>query len=237
MDYKAYLESYFTSYTVSEEANFNYTGGTILIVKYLGGGQNYVDSVIQPVQIVAHTDDVKTTLSALATFAQTNSGTFLIEDNEYIRQLYSTPVVLSTFNPGHQNYASQVILNGTLIISDNIADIKTVKIDDFEYFTTKRDLVYQTLQDTQVNAADYIADTDIKGAMLQFIVSMENKNNDICNKVSRIRQGQLDSNTEFDIDLTFSNNDTVETYPMKLHSATISSDTALSPIITMTFIK
>ena len=237
MDYGAYLEEYFTGYTVSNELNFQYGGsGTIFVYKYLGGGQNYNDSIIQPVQIICHTDDVASAKTLLATFAQVKTGTGFWEDLEYIKQSYSTPMVLSSYNGMGQNHTAQLSILGTLIISSNISDIKTVEIDGFEYFTTLRKLSYKTQLDTQPDS-DRLGATNNQIGMLEFIISMENKNNDVCNKARRIREGNLDINNEFSIKLTFTDNDYEETYTMKLTSFTTDSSNNLSPVITMTFTR
>ena len=47
-------------------------------------GKNYLDSIIQPVQIIAHTDDINTAYELLATFAQSKSGTMIVQDLEYL---------------------------------------------------------------------------------------------------------------------------------------------------------
>ena len=237
MDYVAYLEEYFTGFTVTSELNFQYGGsGTVFVVKNLGGGQNYLDSLIQPVQIVAHTDDVDAAYTLLSTFAQTKSGTFFIQDLEYIRQAYSTPMVLSSFNGMSPNHTSQIIVNGTLIVSTNLSDISKVEIDDFEYFTVNRKLAYVTKEDTQPDT-DRLSDTNISVGMLSFQVSMEHKDNDVCVKARRIREGNLSVDNSFTIKLTFSDNDYVETYTMKLTSYTIDSNNSLSPVVVMTFAR
>jgi len=236
MDYLGYLQDYFDGYTVTEEANFNYKGGTSFIIKYLGGGQNYLDSVLKPVQIVAQTDDVMAAQLLLATFAQTKSGTMIIKDLEYIRQSYSTPTVLSSFQSAGANHFSQVIVTGTLIISTNLSDITKVEIDGFEYFTTTRSLNYSSVPDTQPDSGR-LGTTNINKGILQFICSMENKNNNICVRARRVREGILGIDSSFIIKLTFSDNDIVETYTMKLASYALDSTNLLSPVTTLTFVR
>lgn len=237
MDYVAYLKETFDN--VYRELNYNYSGsGTEYVVKYIGGGTNYLDSVIQPVQILAYTDDVKTTYNAMSAFAQSNSGLTFVQDNEYIKENYTTPVVLSSFGSGGANHYTNISLTATLIVSTNLSDIKTVTIDDVEYFTTSRKISYVTVEDTQAKGQDdRRGETDITKGILKFVVSMENKNNDLCTKARRIREGNLDINNSFTIKLTFTDNDYVESYTMKLSSMSFDSSNLLSPIITLTFTR
>ena len=237
MDFLAYLQDYFTGYTVTPEANFKYGGsGTVLLYKKLGGGQNYLDSIVQPVQIIAHTDDINTAYELLATFAQTKSGTMIVEDLEYIRQSYSTPMVLSTFGSSGSNHTSRIMVNGTLIVSTNLSDITKVEIDGFEYFTTIRKLTYATSPDTQPDSLR-LGTTNVTGSIITFTVGMENKDNDVCVKARRIRLGSLDIDTEFTITLTFSDNEYEEEYTMKLTSYSVDSSNALSPVTVLTFTR
>ena len=238
MDYKGYLEEYFVGYDVTEELNYEFDGGdTVFVIKNLGGGQNYLDSVIQPVQILAHTHDVKATLTLLSAFALAKSGTMILQDNEYIRQSYSTPIVISSNQTSGPNHYSQVILMGTLIVSTDLSDITNVEIDGFDYFTTSRKLSYVTIGDTQPTGTARVGATNIKNGILQFQCSMENKNNDLSIKARRLRTSTLEVDNAFIIKLTFSDNDYVEEYTMKLDSFTLDSSNALSPVIVFTFIK
>lgn len=235
MDYKAYLEGIFTEYTVSNELKFNYNGtDTHVLIKNRGGGANYLDSQILPIQLLIYTYDVAEVTNTLKTFAKTYSGTVFVQDLEYVRQFYETPVVISSGQGGGANSYSMVSLLGNLIISTNLSDIKTVTIDGFEYFTTQRNLSYKTTYDSQALASG-IADTDIITSMNTFTCNLENKNNVLCNKVSAIRQGLIDNNTDFTIVLTFTDNDRTETYTMKLASATINSVNSNSPILSLEF--
>jgi len=237
MNYLSYIQTAFTGYTVTEETNYNYSGsGTVFVIKYLGGGQNYNDSVIQPVQISAYTDDINTARELLSAFAKTYSGTSFWENNEFIKQTYSTPLTLTQFQPLGTNHNGTLIVNGSLIISTNLSDITKVEIDNFSYFTTGRKISCVTVEDTQPDA-NRIGETNIKQAIVQFVCSMENKNNDVCNKISRLRQGTYDIDNSFTIKLTFSDNNRTETYTMKHHSSVIDSSNALSPVTVITFVR
>lgn len=235
MDYKTYLESKLTEYAISNELKFNYNGtDTHVVIKNRGGGQNFLDSQILPIQLLVYTYDVEDVIDTLNDFVKDNSGTRFVQDLEYIRQYYETPVVISSGQGGGANHYSQVSLLGQLIISTNISDIKTVEIDGTEYFTTQRTLSYITGTDTQASQGG-IGETDITQSMNKFVCSLENKNNDLCNNVSAIRQGHVSNNKDFTIKLTFTDNDREESYTMKLTSATINSDNSTSPVLSLEF--
>lgn len=235
MDYKTYLEEILTEYTISDELKFAYNGtDTHVLIKNRGGGANYLDSQILPIQLLIHTTDVEEVINTIKTFAMTYSGTVFVQNLEYVRQFYETPVIITNGQGGGPNHYSQISLLGTLIISTNLSDIKTVEIDGNEYFTTTRNLSYSTIPDTQSSSGG-IGETDIVNGMNKFVCTLENKNNPLCNKIRAVRRGNVDVNTTFTIKLTYTDNDFVETYTMKLASATVNSENLKSPVLSLEF--
>lgn len=238
MNYLNYLKSIFSGYTVTEESNYNYNGeDTAIIIKYLGGGTNYLDSQIQPIQIAIYSPDIPSAKTLADSFAKNYTNTSFWNDLEYVMQYYSTPTVLSQYQNSGLYPVNHIIINGTLIISSNVSEIKKVKIDGFEYETTVRKLSYTTLEDSQPKNTSYLNTTNIKGSVLQFTCTMINRNNDICTKARRIRQGTLNKDNAFIILLTYSDNEIEETYSMKLHSYSLDSENTKLPVIAFTFIK
>jgi hypothetical protein len=238
MNYLSYLQSIFSSYTVTEESNFNYNGeDTVIVVKYLGGGANYIDSKIQPVQISFYTPDIPAAKTLADSFAKTYTNVSFWDDLEYVMQYYSTPVVLTQFQAVGNNANNQIIINGTLIISENVSEIKSVSIDGYSYETTTRKLSYVTTQDSQRKDSEKLNVTNIQRGIIQFNCSMINRNNNICTKARRVRTGVLSIDTTFTIVLTYSDNDITETYSMKLSDYVLDSNNGALPIISLTFVK
>lgn len=236
MNYLDYITSIFTDYEVVEEAHFNWDGETTtVVIKNLGGGMNYVDASVQPIQLTFYTTDTESMMSEVKLFTKAYTNVSFWDDLEYVMQSYSTPQVLSQFN--NARLTSQIVVQGTLIISSNVSEIKTVTIDDEPYETTIRKITYTTVEDSDRKSTDYINDTDISRALLTFTCSMVNRNNKVCLKARRIRTGTLSKNTAFTVALTFSDNDIVETYSLKLHSFTIDSQNGTIPVANFEFIK
>lgn len=238
MSYIDFIKEEFSDYKVVEEVDmdFQITSPTI-IYKQMGGGQSYnVDSLFQPIQLILKTTDVSQGLSDLSTFAQAQTNTYVIQDLTYYRQWFATP-----FNPNNNqqhsnNFVQSIYLSGTLVISTNINDITKVVIDGEEYETADRNLFYKAVADTQpVSQMDRLGKTNITSASTTFTMSMENKENVLCTSAKRIRQGDLSADTEFTIVLTFSQNETTETYTMKMLSATLNTSNTGSPVISFEF--
>lgn len=238
MNYLDYLKGILTTMNIYEEANYQYTGtGTDCVVKYLQGS-NYLDSIVQPIQLSIYTDDPMTARATIESFAKSYTNTHIIDGTEYVTQFYNTPMILSVGNMIGPNYNANLLVSGTLLISSNVSEIKTVNIDGYDVETTIRNLTYAPIQDTQRNNAYYIAKTDVRTPVVKFVVSFISKNNSLCQKLRRLRTGNLAPNTAFTIILTYTDNDTIETYSnMKLIDYAYNSENGSLPSITATFCK
>ena len=221
---------------VTEELNYEYSGiGTICVIKYLAGS-NFLDSTVVPVQLAVYTDDMPSTKTLLETFTKTYNDIPYIDGLEYVRQYYSTPFLLSAVDKTGTNYTSQFLVSGTLVISSNVSDIKIVNIDGKDYQTTTRIISYVGYPDSK-RSGGKINNTNITNGLMKFSCSLINKGNELGEKLRRIRTGQLDLNTTFEIKLTFTDNNFVETYIMKVDSVSFNSENQLLPVLSMSFIE
>lgn len=243
MNYLNYLKSLspFSGYIVTDELNYQFNGEqTACIVKYLNG-TNYVDSKVQPIQLVIYTKDSQATKSELETFTKTYNNVPSTYDNgdgtvDYFQQIYSTPNMMMAFDPTGNNYTHQYNINLTLLISSNVSDITQVKIDNVVYETTQRTLSYFAQADNQRVANAELNETHISYASIKFNCNLINKNKNLQNKIKQIRLGQISIDTTFTIVLTFTDAST-ETYNMKLDNVTLSSENQTLPILSLSFTK
>lgn len=239
MNYKTYLEglSYFSGYTITDELNYQYNGsGNALIIKYLNG-TNYKDSKVQPIQLAVYTNDLVATKATLDTFTSEKNNAPFYDNTDYVQQIYSTPLLLTPFDPTGNNYTHQFIINATLLISSNVNEIKQVFIDGVEYETTQRTLSYVAQIDNQRNANAYLNTSNVTYGSLQFNCQMILKNNTLNNKLKLIRTDASDLDVSFTIKLVYSSNNVEETYTMKLDNMTINSENQSLPILSLSFIK
>lgn len=238
MNYKLYLEEIFgSSYEILEEVNIDFDiSKTTILIKNLAG-LSYRDSVIQPIQLIAHTTDPRGTLEVMQNFARNYTHVSFVQDFDYIAQTYATPYVLESFREMGVNHVSQVILSGTLVISSNIVDIKRVLIDDEEIETTTRPLTYVAYPDNQKRADSNINTTVVRNAALKFTITGVNKLTDFTNKLRFIRQGVLSEDTVFNIKIYHTDNDYLEEYEMRMVSHVVNSENSVLPILTVEFMK
>lgn len=239
MSYLNYIASALTWAEVTQELNYNYDSAVkpVVIIKDLQGN-NYRDTVIRTVQLECFTSDVNRDKALLETFARTYNNTDYTEDFDFVKQYYSTPIVLTNFSMTGNDYSSRIILSGTLIISSNVSDIKSVLIDGELYETSARVLNYITAPDNQAsNMSGLINITEIRAGMLKFTCSLVSKSDTITHKLRNIRKGLLPINTAFVIKLIHLDNLDEETHTMKMDSHTINSNNSALPVLTISFSK
>jgi hypothetical protein len=236
MKYLEYLEN-LIDYTITEDSNYAYQSGTVVIIKYLAG-TNYLGSRVQPVQLAVYTDDVEVARETMQTFAQTYSNTsFKDLDNNYIRQTYQTPFVLNVGQSFGSNYTSQIIVSGILIISTNVSDIKKVEIDGAEIETVDRSIVLSAVNDTQRLGDDSVMESISNGYHLTLTVTAINKASELTQKIRQIRRGERTGDVTFSVVVTHEDNDDTESYTMRLVSASLNSSNGVMPSTTYVFIK
>jgi len=244
MNYLNYIKSLptFSDFEVTDEINYQYNGeGDALVIKYLAGN-NYKDSKVLPIQLSAYTNDLQTTKALLEDFAKTYNNTPFYYDNgdgtiDYVQAIYGTPMLLQNFDATGSNFVHQFVIAATIIISANVSEIKQVFIDNVEYETTSRSLVYAASLDNQRVSNALINTSQATMGMVKFSCTMINKNNQLSNKIRSIRQGQLSLNTPFVIKFVFSDNNTEETHTMLLENVGLQSENQTLPILTLAFSK
>lgn len=238
MNYKDYLKDVFgPDVVITDELNFDYNGeGLAIVIKYLSGN-HFQDSTIIPIQLAVYTDDVASTKILLDSFTKSNNDTSFMQGFVYVRQFYSTPIVLGSFEDVGINYMTQFIVSGTLVVSENISDIKEVFIDDVKYMTTTRLLTYVGQPDNQRRSGQFLNETFVKFGMLKFSANLIHKASPLSTKIRRILTGNEDIDTNFKITLVYTENELTEEYTMKLDSVNINSENQALPLMTVSFIK
>lgn len=227
---------------VTDEINYQYNGeGDALVIKYLAGN-NYKDSKVLPIQLSVYTNDLQATKTLLEDFAKTYNNAPFFYDNgngviDYVQAIYGTPMLLQNFDASGNNFVHQFVIAATLIISTNVSEIKQVFIDNVEYETTSRSLVFVSSVDSQRIGTNVINTSLIKNSVVKFSCNMINKNNLLLNKIRTIRQGLVSPSSTFALKFVFSDNNTEETHTMVLENAALQSENQSLPVISIAFTK
>lgn len=203
-----------------------------VIVKYLKGNI-YTSSTYTPIILEILTTDVNTTRDLFDGFAKRyNNKTFVKDSGEVVLMTFSTTFVNNSFNRTGNNYITSIQMMGTLIGSMNSNDIAYITIDGAIYEAPTRTLVYASTVDNQRYGESEINTSQKMFATVSLNISMLNKDNDFCNKLSQIRCGALTGNTKFDVEIVYMNA-LIETYSMIVESHSLNSIIGTHPMITV----
>ena len=115
--------------------------------------------------------------------------------------------------------------------SMNSNDIAYITIDDAIYEAPTRTLVYAANVDNQ-RYGERNKHITKKCLTVSLNLSMLNKDNDFCNKLSQIRCGTLTGNTKFDVEIVYMNS-LIENYSMIVESHSLNSVIGAHPMITV----
>ena len=235
MNYIEYLKAQFDGVfdMITEETNFN-ASGDVLVYKKMTG-TNYYSSQVLPIQLEVYTQDINKFMKILLLFATENSSVTITQGFTYAKQSFQTPQVLNMWSESNENYVATLILNGTLIISDNISDVKELYIDDeFVEFSTA-DIVYAASADPDQKWGLEFQSSILRGGINTLMVSAINKNSALTQKIKNIRRKLIPINTMFKIKVIYIENDDTELFDMKLTGSAVSSSNENMPMNLLTF--
>lgn len=177
-----------------------------VVIKYLSS-TNTLDAIEQPVQLLVFCEDNQIQVSQMvfSKFVSSNNFKEIIEGNEYIKQDYREPVVLSNFNQTAYGYRTIMYISGTLFLMEGIIDISsfTIKVgeNDAEKVRPIRfNIAYSMTPNTQPVPSDKLA-TSVKSVAtfsLSFNVPLTSKYNFITT-LANIMNGSLSGNTSLEL--------------------------------------
>jgi hypothetical protein len=227
---------------ITEELNINWNGNDTIGILKMQTGTKYEDSTVQPFQLMVLTADVLKVKEELEAFITVNQNQFFISEFvNYCKQYYYTPIVPTIATPTGNQLTHQVILTGTLIISENVSDIKEAYINGEKVKITTSAISYTTQPEAHVmplkNTISAIAETSLKAASLTIQLTFINKNSQVCEKLRMLRRGKLAINTPFDIKLLFTDNDFAESHKCVCTSVSLNTENGALPVITAVFAR
>ena len=209
-----------------------------VIIKKLASTLTY-NITTQPVQIltIAEQNQLDITKALLESFVNTYNWTTDLDETTYIKQQYSSPVVLSNFNEVSYGYRSIVYVTGTLYVMEDVVDIDTLEIDGTEYKPLTFGFSYQMTGNTQAVGTSILAETVKSVATFTVTLSVPLLNDDLCNKVRQIMNGTLSGNTNFLFEITFTTGTANIETNMKLINAQLQTAPNTAPSLNLSFMR
>lgn len=209
-----------------------------VIIKKLASTLTY-NITTQPVQIltIAEQNQLDITKALLESFVNTYNWDAKPYGTTYVKQQYSSPVVLSNFNEVSYGYRSIVYVTGTLYVMENVVDIYSLEIDGTEYKPLTFGFSYQMTGNTQAVGTSILAETVKSVATFTVTLSVPLLNDDLCNKVRQIMNGTLSGNTNFLFEITYTIGTANIESNMKLINAQLQTAPNTAPSLNLSFMR
>lgn len=197
-----------------------------VVIKYLSSDITYESTTI-PVQmlILCEENNLERTQVLLNKFAKDYNWKTVDENSEFVKQQYSTPVVLNNFNEISYGWRSVMYLTGTLVVMENIVDVKSLTIDAISISPVSSTIAYSMSGNTQPLSGEYLSTTvkSVSTLAINFVIPFISNsiNRSFIRKAINVALGNTSGNVDFAVSFTldsqpFSKN-------MKLISATITT--------------
>ena len=209
-----------------------------VIIKKLSSTLTYnIDTT--PVQIlaIAEQNQIDMTKDILDTFVNTYNWTSQLNGTTYVKQQYTSPVVLSNFNEVSYGYRSVFYITGTLYVMEEVVDIDTLEIDDVVYKPLSFGFAYQMSGNTQAVGNSYLAETVKSIATFTITLSVPLLNDTLCTKVREIMNGTQSGNTNFKFEITFTTGTANIELNMKLTNAQLNTAPNQAPSLNLSFMR
>ena len=203
--------SYDFNLVVSEEQSYfekgEITSNTLVVVyKFLSGLQQF-DSTSLPVQIMMLSeqnalDKAKNIMEAFS--ASKNLTSFSI-DSDYVKQSYSTPVVMTNYLGVGAGYRSLIYISGTLVITESVKDFTSITIGGVVTKVQGLQVSYSASPSTvplpDVNTE--LAQSTKQIAVLTLSFSLPLLNTNFCNNLLGMLNGSYSGATKISVSIVF----------------------------------
>lgn len=244
MSYKEYirksLQELTEDYTINvvDEVNFNYNPDAkeiLVVIKQLSGSVTG-NVKANPVQFNVFTsaDEVNETMNILNCFVAKYSNTHTMLGLDYYKQDYFTPINMNNFLQIGDTQRAEILITGSLVITNSISDIKSVKINNKEINYTSVNFSYSTSPNTAKPSGKKLQETMIENAnLLITVVSYAN----ICpfnTMISLHKLGQKSPNDKYTLEFTFTD-DTIQEYNCVIYSFNENYDITNPPLRNVVF--
>lgn len=178
-----------------------------IVVKYLTSDIQF-NAETTPIQIIAlsEQDSLDKTKMILNKFSTDNNWQVIIDNGTYIKQQYTSPVVLNNFSEVGRGTRSILYITGTLFIMENVIDIKKVEIDDVEYKPIGTNISYSMSVDTQQMPNNNIAISTKTVSTFAMTLTIPMIASDFIEDVLDILSEESNGNKDFRVKITFQNN-------------------------------
>lgn len=203
----------------------------------------------QPVQIyiLSEQNSLDDAMNIFSLYAKTYNWKTLIVENDWLKQQYSEPVVMSNFNTIDYGYRSVLYMSSMLYIMHDVVDLKELTIDGESVTAITWDLSYNMSPNTQ-QLKEYIAKSVKSTSSLAITITIPSTVSALTEKVIKIMNETDSTSTDESDSLSYGGNENFyfdfylndyhfEDKVMKLVSADFGTAVNNAPAIRLGFMK
>ena len=244
MNYKDYIKNAIQELTddyvinVVDEVNFNYNPDDkeiLVVIKQLSGSVtgNVRANPIQ-LNIFTSADEVNDTMEIFNNFVAKYSNTHTMLGLDYYKQDYFTPIDMNNFMQVGNTQRAEILITGSLVITNSISDIKSVKINNKEINYTSVNFTYSTSVNTSKPSGKKLQQTMIENANL-LITLVSYANIDVFNTmISLHKLGIKGPNDIYTLQFEYTD-DTTQEYKCIIYSFNENYDISNPPLRNVVF--
>lgn len=215
-----------------------------IVIKYLSSSIQYYAETM-PIQILVLTEEnsMEKARMLLNKFTVDYNWKVITDDSIYVKQQYSSPVVLNNYVEVGVGYRSVLYVTGTLYIMEDIADVKKVTIDNKEITPLSFNVSYSMSTNTQQLADVYIASSVKTVSTFAITMMIPMFESDLVDKVLNILDELNDTTNSVEYNgnnvfaVSFKSGNKTISKNMKLISAQITSAPNEVPSLQLGFMK
>lgn len=173
-----------------------------IVIKYLSSSIQF-DAETMPIQILvlSEQDSLDKAKMLMNKFANDYNWQIITDNGTWIKQQYSSPVVLNNYIEVGHGYRSVLYVSGTLYIMENIVDVKNVTIDDKPVTPLSFNVSYSMSTNTQQLANVYIASSVKTVSTFALTMTIPMLESELVDKVLNILK-ETDNTNNTDIDVS-----------------------------------
>lgn len=165
----------------------------------------------QPVQILilSENNSLDVAKTFFGEFARTYNRQVYSNEDIWVKQQYTDPVVLSNFNTINFGYRTVLYISVQLYIMEDVVDLKDLKIDNVKYTVLTRDLSYSMTPNTQQmsQAGDFISKSVKSVSGLSISITLPVISSALITKVLNIIDENDDESTDLSDSQSFGGNE------------------------------
>lgn len=213
-----------------------------VLTKYLQSDRS-IGVETQPMQIFVLSEQNSLDASRLlfSEYAKAYNFKPIFQGNEWVKQQYSDPVVLSNFNTVDYGYRSILYVSVTLYIMENVIDVSSVIVDSESYTPLAFNISYSMSTNTQQLPTEEIASSRKTVSTFAITMTVPLVESPLVKEALQIMNEEESGDTIFDISFTCKVGDTgyskTITKDMRLISAQLTTAPNQVPGLQLGFMK